>query len=603
MKHFLLRGLQQAFSWERVAVRALAAWFSFAALVLLRTGAGFAEIGYAFEGSLLKLLLPILLFFVAFSAVAVLLQLVHVDSWLLLFAETVCVFRWLSEFEHSTDEFLFLLAVLAVYALTVIGFLRANEELFAGFDPGRGWVAALIALAAIFGCAVVATITCLRYKTFASPNFDFGLFCNMFYNMKETGQPLITSERDGLLSHFAVHISPVFYLLLPFYWLFPCPETLQIGQAAVLFAGVIPVALLARHFGLSRRTAAAVSLLYCFYPVLSTGCFYDIHENCFLTVFLLFTFYFYEKKKYLPMYLSVLFVLGVKEDAAIYLLLFALFVLISEKRFWQGASLAAMSVAYFGVAYFLLQKYGTGVLSNRFDNLIYDGEAGIFGILNLALTNPGYLLSQLFTAADGGWSKAVYFLQLLLPLGFLPFCTKKTSRWLLLAPMLINLLSHYRYLCDIGFQYSFAIIAFLFYALLKNLPEMTHPTRRDLLGFAAAAACCFYLVTVVPQLQYYTQRWESNKDTYRQMEAILDTIPDDASVNCSSFLLAHLYERDEIYEVNYHGNKPDVDYVVLDARYNEHKRAMYAYLAQDYTLLTEEEGLIVILISPDCPVG
>ena len=106
------------------------------------------------------------------------------------------------------------------------------------WQPGTRTLAIFTAVCAVTACTVISVIGCLRYKTFSTPNYDFGLFCNMFHNMKETGLPLVTSERDRLLSHFAVHISPIYYLLLPFYWIFPSPLTLQIGQAVALMLGM-----------------------------------------------------------------------------------------------------------------------------------------------------------------------------------------------------------------------------------------------------------------------------------------------------------------------------------------------------------------------------
>jgi len=297
------------------------------------------------------------------------------------------------------------------------------------------------------------------------------------------------------------------------------------------------------------------------------------------------------------MYLSALCVLGVKEDAAIYLLIFAMFVILSEKKRLHGAALAGMAVAYFGLAYYLLQTYGTGVLSNRFDNLIADKDAGIFSVVGLALKNPGYLLTQLFTTSKGTWDKLVFLFRMILPLGLLPFCSKKSSRWILLAPILINMISHYQYLYDIGFQYHFAVTAFFFYAALKNLPEMTLPTRRNLLALAMAACFCLYITVVIPKLTSYTDRWENGQETYERMEAILDSVPEDASVNCTSFLLAHMADRDVIYEVNYHKNKPDVDFVVLDVRSDAQTKTRRAYMSEGYTLWAEYKE-IVILVSP-----
>ncbi len=585
------------FTMDRAVCRLIAAWASFSAMTVLKH-AGFDRLGFAQDTSLFGLLGGVALFFALYSLVAYFLHPYHSDSWFMMLAVTVCVVSWLLDYAQKDNTPLFWLAVAVVYALFTVTFMRLNQPLFEKIEIGSRWVMGAALLCAVVAGGIIAVLTCLRYKTFCTPNFDFGLFCNMFYNMKESGLPTVSSERDCILSHFAVHISPVYYLFLPFFWLFPSPMTLQIGQAIVLAAGVVPVVLLARHHRLSGKVTLLVAALYCFYPALSSGCFYDLHENCFLPLFLLLTFLFYEKKRYLPMYLSALGVLSVKEDAAIYLLVFALFVLLSERNWLHGGALAVVSIGYFCLCARILEQQGLGMMVNRFDNLIWEEEAGLMGAIKTALVNPGFLLTQLFTTSTGGWEKIVYFLQMLLPLGFLPFCTKKPSRWLLIAPLLINLLTYYVYQYDIGFQYHFGIAAFLIYGTVKNLPEVSAPTRRNFLGIAAAACCCIYVFTVIPKLNHYSNYWMYQRQTYRQMEEILDSVPDDASVSASSFLVAHMADREEIYEVRYHKNATDVDYVVLDVRYEDCEEVRDAYCSAGYTVFSEHPGLIVILQSP-----
>src|SRR5699024_7070503 len=97
------------------------------------------------------------------------------------------------------------------------------------------------ALGAAAFVAFVGGFGVFRYLTYSAPNYDFGLFSQMFYYMKETFMPLTTSERGTLLSHFAIHVSPIFYLLLPGYLIFPNPMYLQIMQAVILASGVIPL--------------------------------------------------------------------------------------------------------------------------------------------------------------------------------------------------------------------------------------------------------------------------------------------------------------------------------------------------------------------------
>jgi uncharacterized membrane protein len=289
----------------------------------------------------------------------------------------------------------------------------------------------------------------------------------MYHNMTETGLPLISSERDVLLSHFVVHLSPIYYVLLPVYALFPSAMTLQISQAVLVASGIIPAILIARHYKLSNGTQIVVALIYATFPVISMGCFYDFHENCFLLPLLLWVFYFFEKEKYLWMYVFVILTLMVKEDAAIYVIFFALYVLLSRKKYLHGSLMALGAAAYFLIALAYLNASAAywadfyasdtprpsiaGPMINRFDNLIYDKEKGLLGAIFTALKNPGYLLTQFFSTQGAyldswfiersPWAKVVYLIQMLLPVGMIPFCTKKQSRWLLLAPILLNVLT------------------------------------------------------------------------------------------------------------------------------------------------------------------
>ena len=143
-------------------------------------------------------------------------------------------------------------------------------------------------------CAVflfVCVWTVGRIYSFSTPTYDFGIFSQMFYNMRKSGLPMTTVERDGLLSHFAVHVSPIYYLMLPFYWLFPCPVTLQVLQAAVIVSAVIPLWKLGAHHGLSEFQRMLLCAVLLFYPAYAGGTSYDLHENCFLTPLILWLFY------------------------------------------------------------------------------------------------------------------------------------------------------------------------------------------------------------------------------------------------------------------------------------------------------------------------
>ena len=300
------------------------------------------------------------------------------------------------------------------------------------------------------------------------------------------------------------------------------------------------------------------------------------------------------------MYVCAILVLSVKEDAAIYLLFFALFLLLSERKYLHGSILAVMAVGYFLLCGHILETTGMGMMSNRYNNLMFDTEDGLAGAIKTILVNPGYVLTQLFADTTASWSKVMYIIYMLLPLGMLPLVSKKPSRWLLVAPILVNLLTLYVYQSNIGFQYHFGIAAFLVYAMLKNLPDIASPdVRRTLLSIAAAACLCSYLITVVPLVLPRIEYWKTNKDKFAQMETFLDeNVPADASVAASTYLLPHIADRSEIYEVHYHKNKPDIEYVVLDTRNSNYKPFYEAYIELGYTAIAQLDTRIIILQQP-----
>ena len=82
----------------------------------------------------------------------------------------------------------------------------------------------------------VGSLVVFRYFLFRTANFDFGIFAQMFQYMKTTGIPYTTCERNKLLSHFCIHFSPIFYLILPVYMIFSHPVTLIVVQLLALYS-------------------------------------------------------------------------------------------------------------------------------------------------------------------------------------------------------------------------------------------------------------------------------------------------------------------------------------------------------------------------------
>lgn len=473
-------------------------------------------------------------------------------------------------------DFWFSTALVLVMFFALLYATHHDRLGLASWQPTRRQTILVIAAAGVIFTAFNCTVTLCRYYGFTSSTFDLGIFSQMFYYMKETGLPLTTCERGRLLSHFAVHVSPIWYLLLPGYLLFPSPAYLQIMQALVLASAVIPLYLLMRRRGLSLRTVLAVCLCFFAYPALAGGCFYDVHENCFLTPLLFWMFYCFESGRRLPLAICTLLTLMIKEDAAVYVAAFALYLLCSRKAYKTGLCLFAAAALYFVGAVTLLSHFGEGAMTaSRFTPYMTNRYGSMLQVLRNIFFDPGYLFSEVFTA-----EKVQFLLLMLMPLAFLPFCTRHVSRLLLLIPILaINVMPDWVYQYSTHFQYVFGSLALLFYLAVLNLDSLSRKTR----GLLLPLAVCSAVLLATADLSGYmgtVDRCFENAEQYRTIRTVLADIPAEASVSSNGFYLPTISARREVYDIMWNRRG---DYVVLDLRPSFGNNA-----AEDETLAADD---------------
>lgn len=537
-------------------------------------------------------------------------------------ALTISVGLYATALSYKAENISVALALTVGIAIPLFYVMYRESSMLSSLTLSRRSGIICASVIALLMAIFIAAVTCARYLTFSSPNYDFGIFCNMFASMARDFTQTVSSERDAIIQHFQVHFSPIYYLMLPFYMIFRSPLTLQILQALIVASGIIPLYFISRRRGLSPLSGVFLSAVYALFPALSGGCMYDLHENCFLAPLLLWLFYAAERRDRtgrILMFVFAVLTLCVKEDAAVYVAFFAIYLMISDghdcnetpeqeagakrlsDRFASamtpmrinGAALLILSIAWFGFTSWFLTKFGYGIMSYRYDNFI-SGDDGLIGVIRTVIVNPALVFSESFDV-----EKLTFLAQILLPLAAIPFVTKRPHRLLLLLPfVLINLMSDYQYQHSIFFQYVFGSSAFLFYASALNLADMSAKLRRTLLSLALASSLIFFSAFMLPK-DTYIRRYMSGKSTYDTLEAYLDTVPDDASVTASTFLLPHMADRHEIYQLN-DKNETDAttDYVVFDLRWTENSKAdtlEKAYTAKGYETLVRQNKLVMIL--------
>ena len=469
----------------------------------------------------------------------------------------VAVFAVLAASAVATSfTWAFLAVCLLLIALLLVYAIRGwNGEVAAAPQGGKSApAAALTTLLAIAFFLLVSVWTVARVYSFNTPTFDFGIFAQMFHSMRTSGLPITTVERDGALSHFAVHVSPVYYLLLPFYMIVPQPATLQVMQAAVLASAVIPLYLLGKRHGLPPLARVAVCALLLLYPAYAGGASYDIHENAFLTPLILWLLYAVDQENALLTVIFAALTMLVKEDAPVYTAVIALWLLLSgvlHRRKWAlttGALLLVSSVAYFlGVTSYLANS-GDGVMTYRYSNFIYDGSSSLVTVIKAVLLSP---MKAVFECVD---KEKLEFISLtLMPLVLLPLLTRRYERFILLIPyILVNLMSDYRYQHDVFFQYTYGSTACLFYLVTVNLADLKDGKKRAvalILALGISAGC--FWGQIIPEAQKYPEYCKTYAAHYDKVRAALDVVPEDASVAATTYYTTYLSRRDTLYDIRY----------------------------------------------------
>ena len=519
---------------------------------------------------------------------------------------------------YSSFTWAFLVVcVLIVSAAVIYGILGwdASAEVIA--MPKKSHKAFLWITAGLSVCffLFVSVWTVGRIYSFSTPTYDFGIFSQMFYHMKESGLPMTTVERDGLLSHFHVHVSPIWYLLLPFYSLIPTPVTLQVLQAAVIASAVIPLWKIGKHHGLSGAGRMLICAVLLLYPAFSGGTSYDIHENCFLTPLILWLFYGIDKKNTAVIAIFTLLTLMVKEDAAVYVAVIALWLIVKTAlRFRKseydslltGIAMLAVSLIYFLFVTSFLAKIGDGVMTYRYDNFIYDGSSSLITVIKSVILNP---MKAVYECVDK--EKLRFIALTMLPLLGMPLLTRRYERYILLIPyVLVNLMSDYQYQHDIFFQYTFGSTAFLMYLTVINIADLKLNWKQltTLIIAAGVSAGCFGWIVVSKAVKYpvncvrYFEYYQNIRDTLAQ-------IPEDASVTATTFYTTALSQREVLYDVRYSSTAHllQTEYVVLNVsaeneyvRYETYGRNngfenLVKLLSENgYELYAELNGVLVI---------
>jgi uncharacterized membrane protein len=400
-----------------------------------------------------------------------------------------------------------------------------------------------------FICAYIAfftTLCLLRYANFRASGLDTAIFSQAVWLMSRFKAPVSSIRGMNL---YGDHMAPILVLLVPLYWLKGNAPALLVVQTVALGVAALPIYLLARDKLENRGVALALVVAYLMYPALHFLNLFDFHPEALGLCFLLFAFLAADRRRFGWFYVCCALAAFCKEDMVLAVIVLAILVyFLYDKR--PGWIVAGAGAAYFlATVLFIIPAFAPAGYQ-------YAGRLGQFGktpveaIKNMII-HPLHTFSVLATRQN-----LAYVLDLVLPVAFL--CLFAPIYLLPALPaFLINVISDFGPQHTIAFQYTAAVIPFVFIAAVfgikrfKKWSEGAFGARKVLGGIAAVMLLCAFASSVFFGPSPLAGGWRTGAYTsdghIDTIRTALKEIPPDASVSAQVFLLAHLSTREKLY--------------------------------------------------------
>lgn len=404
---------------------------------------------------------------------------------------------------------------------------------------------------------IIALLTfSAQYKNFGESSGDLAVHNQCFWNAIN-GKGFINTFEGG--HHFGIHFSPIFYLLLPFYYLYPSPYTLQwlnillFSLSIFFFSGILK--------GMEPKYSLIFFiLLFYLHPVI-----YNIAQSCFrpeslILFFFLGCFYFYKKKKFLLFFLFLILCNSLRETTIFMTAIFSL-VALKEKRdkLWVLTPII-LSISWAMFAFGLVIPHFSKASTIGFAHHV----GGHFGYLKNTFNNgfnAKILFENIFLMR-----KLSFLLKLLIPLGIItPFFN---NVWIFGIPDLIGVIfSKLPRVTSTSLSSGASIyMAFLLSAVIYLGKNRILERKKIQYVLKKLYPLAIALIFIFPLYNYLliltntkliinyqdiikTEKVSNPSSTFR---TIINLIPINASVSAPARIANHLSSRDTLYlDVNF----------------------------------------------------
>lgn len=409
---------------------------------------------------------------------------------------------------------------------------------------GRAVAVGITVYVTLMGFVVVTRHAALRTHA-----LDLGQYLQIIWNIARGYGPastlIPTYVAADHMHAWGDHLSPIFYALAPLQWIAPGAVSLLLTQTLALAAGAVAV------FGFARGrvgdgSAAAFSLLYLVNPSLQGINIRDIHPAAFAIPLVIAAAWAFDAARYGWCALALVATLACREDAAVAVVGFAVWLAFVRGRWLVAGALTAVAVAILAVDIAWLMPWFLGGHYNHLNRYQHLGGS-LAEILSSIALRPWRWIGIVLTPA-----KLVYLGAMLAPLAFLPPLAPRALA-AAVPGLAMNLLSLDPKLVNYQAQYQAFVLPFLVLAAVDGYARLREILgERRVLGrhrATSALGVAFVLSTILTARivnDLGVTFWRIGPDQ-RAAYALMERVPPDAPVAAHERLVPHLATRRAVW--------------------------------------------------------
>lgn len=371
----------------------------------------------------------------------------------------------------------------------------------------------------VFFFVVYIILSIVRHNHYGSFGADLGFIDHLMWLMS-------TLQFSQFLPVFSGHFEPIYFLMMPFYWLWSDPRMLLILQAAVIASAGIPLFLLAREKKINLAICYVLLFsLLTFYGV-QNAIWFDFHTTPFGAAFFIWFLYFLELKNI--KFSLAFFILTIisKENFAPYVfLLTGIHFVMTRNR--HALYYCILAFVYSFILFFI---YFPAV---RETGYVYSNSTGLVSGSPLQLIDTTKKQTTLFYTFAS--------------VGFLPFLTP-----LYIFPIIGNLATYfvlgreYEAAHEIFMHYRIDLTPLLFFATIMTITKFKFLNTKYIAAYLLICALSVQYALHLP-LSYLSKSWFWTRPSgVNAINKLKEELPENVSLAAQNNIYPHVSQRDEI---------------------------------------------------------